>query len=82
MSQEGYTAGFFTTGTMTVDGQRLVSRETVTGNAQGITEVESVNELLPDGRMRSTARYLKGGQWVGGREVLYVVDPAAQVIFK
>jgi hypothetical protein len=76
------TAGFYTTGTLTVEGQRFISRETVTGNTQGITEVESVNELLPDGRMRVTARYLKKGEWVGGREVVYVEDPAAQVIFK
>jgi hypothetical protein len=76
------TAGFYTTGTLTVDGRRFVSRETVTGNAQGITEVEAVTELLPDGRMRTTARYLKNGQQVGGREATYVEDPKAQVVFK
>jgi len=76
------TAGFYTTGTMKVEGRRFVSRETVTGNAQGITEVESVTELLPDGRMRTSARYLKNGQWVGGREATYVEDPTAKVVFK
>lgn len=76
------TAGFHTTGTLAVDGRKFTSRETVTGNAQGITEVEAVTELLSDGSMRTTATYLKDGQKVGGREVIYVEDPAAQVIFK
>jgi hypothetical protein len=76
------TAGFHTTGSMTVDGGKFTSRETVSGNAQGITEVEAVTELLPDGTMRTTATYLKDGQKVGGREVVYIEDPAAQVIFK
>jgi hypothetical protein len=76
------TAGFHTTGTLAADGRKFTSREAVSGNAQGITEVESVTELLPDGTMRVTAAYLKDGQKVGGREVVYVEDPAARVIFK
>ena len=76
------TAGFHTIGTMTVDGRKLTSREAVTGNAQGITEVESVSELLPDGTMRVIASYLKDRQKVGGREVIYVEAPTAQVLFK
>ncbi len=76
------TAGFHTTGTLSVDGGKFTSREKVTGNAQGITEVESVTELRPDGTMRVTAAYLKDGQKAGGREVVYVEDPTAQVIFK
>lgn len=40
------TAGFFTEGTMSFDGSGLLeSRELVTGNQDGVTEVESVQEL-------------------------------------
>jgi hypothetical protein len=73
------TAGFYTQGTMEVKADKLVSRETVTGNANGITEVEATTELQPDGRMRTSARYLKGGEWAGGREVTYREAPDAKV---
>ncbi len=76
------TAGFFTQGVMRLQDGKMISREAVTGNANGVTEVEATGELLPDGRMRSSARYLQNGQWVPGHEILYREDPAAEVRFR
>jgi len=76
------TAGFYTTGTVTVAGNKLTAVEKVTGNANGITEVRSTYELRPDGTMLNKSEYLKDGQPSGGREVLYKEDPAASVRFK
>lgn len=76
------TAGFFTMGTLTVADGKTTSRETVSGNQNGITEVEARSEILPDGRMRSTARYLQNGQWVPGHEILYREEPQAEVRFR
>ncbi|HEX4953143.1 MAG TPA: hypothetical protein VF017_07085 [Thermoanaerobaculia bacterium] len=73
-------AGFYTTGTMTATGKGFEAREAVTGQADGITEVRSTYELLPDGRMRTRSEYLKNGEWVGGREAIYVEDPSATVV--
>ena len=76
------TAGFFTQGTIEVKDGKITSREAVTGNANGITEVEATSELLPDGRMKAVARYLQNGAWVPGHEILYREDPAAEVRFR
>jgi hypothetical protein len=76
------TAGFYTTGTFEVADGALVSRETVKGNADGITEVKGVSRLLPDGRMHVKTQYLKGGQWVDGRDSYYAPDAKAEVRFK
>jgi hypothetical protein len=76
------TAGFYTHGTMKVEGTRWTSHETVTGSQQGITEVAAVSEVLPDGRLHVTSRYFKNGAWVAGHEVTYVEDPSAEVVFK
>ena len=74
------TAGFMTHGTMKVDGRKLITRETVTGGE--VTEVEAVNELTADGKLRVTAQYLKNGKPTGSREMTYEEAPNAQVIFK
>lgn len=76
------TAGFYTTGTMTLDGNKLVSTEKVTGNQNGITEVRSTGEILADGRMHTKAEYLQNGVWIPGHEIYYIEDAASQVIFK
>ncbi len=76
------TAGFFTQGTAAFEDGKFVSSERVTGNANGITEVRSVGEILPDGRLLSKAEYLRDGEVAGGREVTYAEDPTAQVIFR
>lgn len=76
------TAGFMTSGTMTVTNGRIVALEKVIGSANGVTEVRSTTELLPDGKMLIKAEYLKDGQPAGGREVLYTEDAKAEVKFK
>jgi hypothetical protein len=76
------TAGFFTTGTMTVEGTKITSFEKVSGNTNGITEVRSTQELRPDGTFLSKAEYLTNGTPSGSREVLYKEDPKAVVKFK
>lgn len=76
------TAGFYTQGTFEFENGKMISRETVTGNADGITEVKGIVEILPDGKMRSTSEYLKNGVWVKGHEATYSEAPEAQVIFK
>lgn len=76
------TAGFYTTGTIHVEGNRFTSTETVVGNASGVTQVKSTSEMLPDGRLHSKAQYLKDGNWVDGHEFFYIEDPSAVVVFK
>ena len=76
------TAGFFTNGTITFEDGKYVSHEMVNGAAQGITEVKSISEILPDGRMKGKSQYLKNGVWVDGREFTYVEDPGAVVVVR
>jgi len=76
------TAGYYTQGTLSVQDGKLVSRETVHGDEDGVTEVESVGEILPDGRLHTHARYFRQGKWEDGHEVFYAEDPGAQVKFK
>lgn len=76
------TAGFMTSGTMTVTDGKLIGLEKVSGDANGVTEVRSTTELRPDGTMLTKAEYLKSGQPSGGRETLYKEDPKAEVKFK
>lgn len=76
------TAGFYTQGTARIEGGRFVSREVVAGAAEGVTEVEGLMEILPDGRLHNKARYLKDGKWEDGHEAFYWEDPAARVVFR
>ncbi len=76
------TAGFYTTGTMTVEGTKVTSREAVTGAAEGVTEVKAVSELRPDGTMQTRSEYLKNGAWVPGHEASYREAADAKVVFK
>ena len=76
------TAGFYTSGTMSFEDGAIVSREVVTGKADGVTEVAATSRLLPDGRLSVKARMLKNGQWVDGRERIYAEDSKAVVRFK
>jgi hypothetical protein len=75
------TAGFFTESTFEMKDGRLVSREVVRGNQQGITEVEAVTELR-SGAMHVTSRYLKDGTWFDGHEISYVEAPDAKVVLE
>lgn len=76
------TAGFFTQGTFSMDGNKFVSHEYVTGNKNGITEVKGSGEILEDGRLHSKSQYLKNGKWIDGHEIYYVEDASAKLIFK
>ena len=76
------TAGFVTEGTMQVQDGKIVSHEHVSGEAGGVTEVKSTSEILPDGRMQGTSKYLKDGQWVDGHKITYREAPDAKVVFK
>lgn len=75
------TAGFMTKGTISFKENKLISSETVHGNANGVTHVRGTSELLPDGTFRVQTDHLKDGVWEFGREVNYVEDPNAQVRF-
>ena len=76
------TAGFYTTGTMKIEGTQHTSHEYVTGNENGITEVKAVSTILPDGRLHTRSQYLQNGTWVDGHEFYYREDSTAAVIFK
>ena len=73
------TAGFFTESTFELKDGKLTSREKVRGNAQGITEVEAVSEIMA-GKLHVKSRYLKDGQWVPGHEITYTEAPDAKVV--
>jgi len=76
------TAGFFTKGTVTVEKEKLITREQVTGNANGISEVKAVTEFTPEGKLRVRADYMKEAKSVGGHEIDYEKSPESKVIFK
>jgi hypothetical protein len=77
------TAGFFTTGTMTVENGKFISHEYVKGyQNNSVTEVKAAIEFTADGKMINKSQYLKNGEWVDGHEAIYVEDAAAQVVFK
>lgn len=76
------TAGFYTQGTFSFDGNKWIGHEYVTGNKDGITKVKSTGEILPDGRLHNKSQYLKNGKWVDGHEFFYVEDSPAKVVFK
>lgn len=76
------TAGFFTRGTMTVEGSRVTSVEQVVGSATGITEVRATAELLEDGRLRTQSVYVQDGKTVPGHGALYEPAPGAEVKFR
>lgn len=76
------TAGFMTTGTATFSDGKFTSHETVTGSANGVTQVRATSELRVDGTLFVKAEYLKNGEWTLGREATYREDPKAEVKFK
>lgn len=76
------TAGFMTTGTMTIAGGKITAVEKVSGGGRH-AEVRSVSELKADGTLATKAEYFdKDGKPVGGREVTYREAPQATVKFK
>lgn len=76
------TAGFFTNGTMILEGDKWVSHEMVSNNANGITEVRSTSRFFPDGRMNTVAEFKQNGQWVPGHTIDYVESPESRMIFR
>ena len=76
------TAGFYTTGQITTEAGRIITREQVKGSRDGTTEVKAINELLPDGRMHVKSEYLQNGTWIPGRNMFYSEDSHAEVKFK
>jgi hypothetical protein len=76
------TAGFYTTGTVKVEGSKLVTHEYVAGNANGVTEVRATTEIAPDRKMISRSEYLQNGKWGPGHEITYVEAPGAEVRFR
>lgn len=76
------TAGFMTSGTMTVEKGKYTSFEKVSPPAEGVTEVKGTGEVKDDGTMVTTSEYLKNGRWIPGHGATYREAPDAKVIFK
>jgi hypothetical protein len=76
------TARFMTVGSMTCSGGKFTVRETVEGNANGVTEVRSTTELLADGTLHRKAEFLVNGKWQPGHEIKYREDSTAKVVYK
>ena len=76
------TAGFVTMGSMRFENGKILSHESVSGSAGGITEVRGSSEIGSDGKLSVKTEYLKDGQWQPGREATYQEAPNAKVLFK
>jgi len=76
------TDGFMTTGTLEPGAGKFITHEDVKGDANGVTEVRSTSEILPDGKFHVKAEYLKNGEWTPGHEVTYQEAPGSRVVFK
>lgn len=76
------TAGFYTQGTMEIDGPTWSSIEQVTGNKNGITKVKSKSTVLQNGDLQVQSEYFVNDKWTPGHNVLYQPAPGAQVKFK
>ena len=76
------TAGFMSIGTLEFKDGKFVGHEDIKGDADGITEVRSVSELLPNGKFHLKAEYLKNGEWIPGREVTYEKSPESKITFR
>jgi hypothetical protein len=76
------TADFMTTGTISFEGSKWIAHETVSGDPDGVTEVRSISELMPDGALHVKAEYFKKGEWAPGHEATYREDANAKVVFK
>lgn len=74
-------AGFHTRGTGHFEDGVFVTREEVTGNQQGITEVVARSTLHEDGSMTVSSYYLKGDEKINGSTAHYVRDNEAVLVF-
>jgi len=76
------TAGFYTTGSMTITNNIITAVERVSGNGDGPDEVRSTYELRDDGTMLNQTQYYKAGGMTNSREVVYKRDAEAEVKFR
>jgi hypothetical protein len=76
------TAGFMTSGSVTIEDGKFITHEVVTGRSGGVTEVQATSELVSDGGFHVKAEYLKDNKWEPGHEVTYREDATAKVVFK
>ena len=76
------TAGFYTQATIVIEEGKLSSTEKVTGNENGITEVKSIVQLLPNGNLHTKSQYFQNGKWVDGHEIQYKEDQKAKIIYR
>lgn len=76
------TAGFYTSGTLSVEENKYTAVEKVVGNENGITEVKSTSEIREDGTVKVESSYLKNGEWVKGHSVVYHESPESEIKFK
>ena len=76
------TGGFTTTGTMTFKDGKILTSETISGNAGGVTEVRGTTVMQKDGSYIVKSEHRKNGEWTPGRETLYREDARAKVVFK
>jgi hypothetical protein len=75
-------AGFYTQARLSFEPGRILAREEVVGNKNGITVVESVTEPRPEGGYSTSSRYLQNGVWIPGHAGTYVEAPGAEVRFR
>ena len=76
------TAGFYTQARLHFEDNKLISIENVTGNENGITQVKAIIELLPDGELVNSSKYLMNGNWVDCHKIHYKEVPDAKVVFR
>jgi len=76
------TAGFYTQASVEVDNGKIIVIEKVTGNQNGITEVKSITQLLPNSEKHTKAQYFQNGKWIDGHDIYYKEDPEAKLNFK
>lgn len=76
------TAGFTTVSNIIATENGFEFTEIVTGNQNGITEVKGTTTLLKGGRLKTSSKYLKDGEWIFGHEITYQEIEQGNVIFK
>lgn len=76
------TAGFMTQGTMVAGEKQFSTREVITGDANGVTEVEGLGIRKRTGEWVNRTRYLQNGEWVEGHSITYREAPGLMPVFR
>jgi hypothetical protein len=76
------TAGFMSVGTLVAGEKQFSTREEITGDANGVTEVEGLGIRKRSGEWVNRTRYLQNGTWVEGHSITYTEAPGAQLLFR